>query len=89
MTRAQHSLTSVGPGNEGWRGAFTRQTNLEATMSDPTRKPDHRQNNDIERSDEPDPRVPEREGDVAGIVEPEDEDRRVRPGEKRPEGIMP
>ena len=58
-------------------------------MGDPTRKPDHRQNEDIERTGEPDPRVPEREGGVEGTVEPEDEDRRVRPGEKRPERIMP
>ena len=47
-------------------------------MGGPTRKPDTRQNDDIGR-----------EGDVAAVVEPEDEDRRVRPGERRPERIMP
>ena len=85
----QHSLTCGPAGNEGGRGAFTGQTFEEATMGDPTRKPDSRQNDDIERGTEPDPRVPEREGDLAGTVGPEDEDRRVRPGEKRPERIMP
>ena len=62
--------------------------------SEPRRKPDHRQNVDIERGTEPDPRVDKRDnrrsgGDVERTVEPEDEDRRVRPGEKRPERIMP
>jgi hypothetical protein len=59
-------------------------------MSDPRTKPDHRQNPDIERGTDPDRRVPERErqGDVER-AEPEDEDRRVRPGEKRPNGVMP
>jgi hypothetical protein len=58
-------------------------------MTEPRTKPDHRQNTDIERG-EPDPRVParDRESDVER-AEPEDEDRRVRPGEKRPERIMP
>ena len=58
-------------------------------MSDPNRKPrDHTRNVDVERGD-PDPRVEKRDGDVERAVEPEDEDRRVRPGEKRPERIMP
>ena len=59
-------------------------------MTDPRTRPDHRENTDIERGTEPDPRVPERErqGDVER-AEPEDEDRSVRPGEKRPERIMP
>ncbi len=57
--------------------------------SDPKRKPDHTSNTGIE-STEPDPLVPARDGnDVERSVEPEDEDRRVRPGEKRPERIMP
>jgi hypothetical protein len=57
--------------------------------SEPRRKPDHRDNVDIERGTEPDPRVDKRDGDVERTVEPEDEDRRVRPGEKRPHRIMP
>ena len=57
--------------------------------SEPRRKPDHRQNVDTERGTEPDPRVDKRDGDVERTVEPEDEDRRVRPGERRPERIMP
>ena len=57
--------------------------------SDPRRKPDHTRNTGIEGT-EPDPQVPDRGGaDVERTVEPEDEDRRVRPGEKRPERIMP
>jgi len=57
--------------------------------SEPRRKPDHRENVDIERGTEPDSRVDKRDGDVERTVEPEDEDRRVRPGEKRPDRIMP
>lgn len=59
-------------------------------MTDPRTKPDHRQNTDIERGPGPDRRVPERDSDSdVERAEPEDEDRRVRPGEKRPEGTMP
>ena len=57
-------------------------------MVDPNRKRDHTRNVDVERGD-PDPRVDKRDSDVERTVEPEDEDRRVRPGEKRPERIMP
>ena len=57
-------------------------------MVDPKRRRDHSDNVDVERGD-PDPRVDKRDGDLERTVEPEDEDRRVRPGEKRPERIMP
>ena len=60
-----------------------------AMSSEPRHKPDHRENVDIERDTEPDPRVDKRDGDVERTVEPEDEDRRVRPGEKRPDRVMP
>lgn len=62
-------------------------------VSDPTRRPRERRNVDIEQdtgTDERVPeRVPEREGETGRTVEPEDEDRRVRPGEKHPAGTMP
>lgn len=44
---------------------------------------------DIERGTDIGKRVPQRDGDTARTVGPEDEDRRVRPGEKRPHGTMP
>ena len=56
---------------------------------DPTRRPRDRQSVDIEQDTGTDERVPAREGDTERTVEPEDEDRRVRPGEKRPAGTMP
>jgi hypothetical protein len=56
---------------------------------DPTRRPRERQNVDIEQDTGTGERVPARDGDTERTVEPEDEDRRVRPGEKRPGGTMP
>lgn len=55
--------------------------------SDP--KPRERDNVDIERATDLGERVPQRDGDTPRTVRPEDEDRRVRPGEKRPHGTMP
>lgn len=51
--------------------------------------PRGRRNVDIERGTGEDERVPTREGDTERTVGPEDEDRRVRPGERRPAGTMP
>ena len=51
--------------------------------NDPTRRPSDPQNVDVER----DIGTDERDGDRT--VEPEDEERRVRPGERRPPGTMP
>ena len=56
---------------------------------DPDPKPRERNNIDIERDSGTDERVPRRDTDTSRTVEPEDEDRRVRPGEKRPHGTMP
>jgi len=59
----------------------------------PDPKPRERGNIDIERDSGRDlgidERVPRREGETSRTVGPEDEDRRVRPGEKRPHGTMP
>lgn len=67
--------------------------------NDPTPRPRERRNVDIEQDTGPqdtgpqdtgtDERVPRRDGETERTVEPEDEDRRVRPGEKRPDGTMP
>jgi hypothetical protein len=57
--------------------------------NDPTPRPRERRNTDIERDTGADERVPRRDGETEQTVEPEDEDRRVRPGEKRPGGTMP
>jgi hypothetical protein len=57
--------------------------------NDPTPRPRERRNVDIERDTGSDDRVPRRDGETERTVEPEDEDRRVRPGEKRPAGTMP
>jgi hypothetical protein len=57
--------------------------------NDPTPRPHERRNPDIERNTGNDERVPRRDGETERTVGPEDEDRRVRPGEKRPEGTMP
>jgi hypothetical protein len=57
--------------------------------NDPTPRPRERQNEDIEQGTDSDQRVPRRDGETEGTVGPEDEDRRVRPGEKRPAGTMP
>ena len=57
--------------------------------NDPSRKPRERQNVDIEQDTGKEERVPARDGDTERTVGPEDEDRRVRPGEDRPEGTMP
>ena len=48
-----------------------------------------RANGEIDRRTHIEERVPSRDGDTARTVRPEDEDRRVRPGEKRPHGTMP
>ena len=56
--------------------------------SDPNRRPRER-NIDIEQDTGKDDRIPRRDGETERTVEPEDEDRRVRPGEKRPAGTMP
>lgn len=56
---------------------------------DPDPKPRERNDTDIERVTDIDERVPQRDGDTPRTVRPEDEDRRVRPGEKRPHGTMP
>lgn len=58
-------------------------------MSGPNSRNPDRRNDDIERHTGRDERVPQRQGDTERTVEPEDEDRRVRPGEKRPAGTMP
>ena len=55
----------------------------------PDPKPGERDNIDIEQDSGIDERAPRREGDTPRTVGPEDEDRRVRPGEKRPHGTMP
>lgn len=72
--------------------------------NDPTPRPRERRNVDIEQDTLPqdtgpqdtgtqdtgtDERVPRRDSETERTVEPEDEDRRVRPGEKRPDGTMP
>jgi len=57
--------------------------------NEPARKPGKRQNIDVERDAGTDERVPSRDGETDRTVEPEDEDRRVRRGEKRPAGTMP
>ena len=56
---------------------------------DPDPKLRDRQNVDIERGPDVEERVPRRDGETPRSVGPEDEDRRVRPGEKRPHGTMP
>lgn len=56
---------------------------------DPNPKPRDRDNIDVERGPDIEERVPPRDGDTSRTVGPEDEDRRVRPGEKRPHGTMP
>lgn len=58
-------------------------------MSGPNSRNTERRNADIEQGTGRDERVPQRESDTVRTVEPEDEDRRVRPGEKRPAGTMP
>lgn len=56
---------------------------------DPDPKPRERSNTDVERESGTDEKVERRDNDTARTVEPEDEDRRVRPGERRPAGTMP
>lgn len=56
---------------------------------DPDPKPRERRNVDVERGTDIEERAPQRDGDTSRTVGPEDEDRRVRPGEKRPHGTMP
>ena len=56
---------------------------------DPAPRPRGRKNPDIEQDTGGDERVPRRDGETERTVEPEDEDRRVRPGEKHPAGTMP
>lgn len=55
--------------------------------NDPTRR--QRENADVERDTGRDERVPYRDGETERTVGPEDEDRRVRPGERHPAGTMP
>jgi hypothetical protein len=56
---------------------------------DPAPRPRGRKNPDIEQDTGGDERVPRRDGETERTVGAEDEDRRVRPGEKRPAGTMP
>ncbi|NQW51609.1 MAG: hypothetical protein HQ465_10255 [Rhodospirillales bacterium] len=56
---------------------------------DPDPKPRGRHDVDVERGSATEERAPARETGTSRTVEPEDEDRRVRPGEKRPQGTMP
>lgn len=56
---------------------------------DPDPKPRERSPNDIERDTGTGETVQPRDGDTGRSVGPEDEDRRVRPGERRPPGTMP
>ncbi len=58
---------------------------------DPDPKPRERGNIDVERESgtDSDESVCPRDDDAARTVEPEDEDRRIRPGEWRPPGSMP
>lgn len=53
-------------------------------MNDPDRRPRERANIDVEQDTGTDEHIPRREGETERTVGPEDEDRRVRPGEKRP-----
>ena len=57
--------------------------------NDPKAPPPQRPEPDIERNAGEGERVRPRDGDQARTVRPEDEDRRVRPGERRPAGTMP
>lgn len=57
--------------------------------SDPNRRPRKRENVDVERGTDIDEGVSRRDGETGRTVESEHEDRRVRPGEKRPQGTMP
>ena len=59
---------------------------MTSLSNDPTRRPEDRKNSDVERV--PQEKV-ERDPGMDGRVGPEDEDSKVRPGEKRPAGIMP
>ena len=52
-------------------------------------KPRERNNTDIERDTHTGEEVQPRDKDTSRSVGPEDEDRRVRPGERRPGGTMP
>ena len=56
---------------------------------EPDPKVRERANGEIDRRTDIEERVPPRDGDTSRTVRPEDEDRRVRPGEKRPHGTMP
>ena len=60
---------------------------MESAVSGPNSRNTERRNDDIERDTGRD--EPHRESDTDRTVGPEDEDRRVRPGEKRPAGTMP
>jgi hypothetical protein len=57
--------------------------------NDPIRRPRERGNADIEQDTGTEERVLRRDGETKRTVGPEDEHRRVRPGEKRPAGTMP
>ena len=55
--------------------------------TDPDPRP--RERPDTERDSRTGETVRPRDGDTSRTVGPEDEDRRVRPGERRPPGTMP
>ena len=57
--------------------------------TDPDPKPRERANTDIERDAGTGETVRPRDNETSRTVGPEDEDRRVRPGERRPPGTMP
>jgi hypothetical protein len=57
--------------------------------ADPDPKPRELTNIDIERDRRTGETVQPRDGDTSRTGGPEDEDRRVRPGERRPPGTMP
>lgn len=57
--------------------------------TDPDPKPRERLEDDPRRDPGTGETVRRRENDTSRTVEPEDEDRRIRPGERRPAGTMP
>jgi len=60
-----------------------------AMAAEPDPRPRERSNIDTERDTRTGETVRPRDGDTSRTVGPEDEDRRVRPGERRPPGTMP
>ena len=63
------------------RGSLFREEDSHAKRPDPAAA--RAANPDIEQDTGRDERVPRRDGETERTVGPEDEDRRVRPGEKR------